>query len=139
MPNVTTNSSNSSQNTRPPVSQNPTRAERQHWELNSPKDNSLFVLQICIISDCGPRSTLPSTGSCTAYDFRLAAVDYTKANSAGISRVRTSPLDGLLALFGPRTGVHKGTPSLEPQFAETSDPRSHNLEGSVGRCWMAHH
>ena len=29
--------------------------------------------------------------------------------------------------------------SLEPQFAETSDPRSRNLKGSVGRCWMAHH
>ena len=56
MPSVTPNRSNSSQNTAAPLSRDPTGAERQHWELNSLEDNSLFVLQISIISDCGPEA-----------------------------------------------------------------------------------
>jgi hypothetical protein len=56
MPSVTPNRSNSSQNTAAPFSRDPTGAERQHWELNSLGDNSLFVLQISIISDCGPEA-----------------------------------------------------------------------------------
>ena len=54
MPSVTPNRSNSSQNTAAPFSRDPTGAERQHWELNSLEDNSLFVLQISIISDYRP-------------------------------------------------------------------------------------
>jgi len=52
MPPVTTNNTNSCQNTSAaPLYRDPIGAERPHWDCAPPVANSFFVLQIRIISD----------------------------------------------------------------------------------------